>query len=341
MTSARDLLLHVQNAMFGYGSDLLLAVPGGLARKAEAAASTAATPTAKPRPEAATGPEPMADGWTPRFGRGSKQAQGAVGSAAAANPAAIGPAAIGPARIGPATTVPAAAGPAAAGPAAAGAPMPVRPAPAAAAAANATDPAAPLAGATGLDALRQRAMACQQCKLCATRRSVVFGEGNERPAVLFVGEAPGAVEDQTGRPFVGPAGQLLDRILEGAMGLTREQVYIANINKCRPPGNRDPEPDEVAACLPLLHEQIALLQPRALVALGRVAAQNLLGTDEPMRALRGRDLSYRGIPLVVTWHPAFLLRDPSRKRETWEDIKRVNRLLGRPEDPRAAAAAEA
>jgi uracil-DNA glycosylase len=128
---------------------------------------------------------------------------------------------------------------------------------------------------------------------------------------------------------------LLDRIIEGAMGLRRDQVYIANINKCRPPANRQPEPDEVAACLPFLHRQIQILAPAVIVCLGRTAVHNLLGTNEPMRSLRGRDLDYHGVPVVVTWHPAYLLRDPSHKRETWEDIKRVNRLLGLPEVPRA------
>jgi DNA polymerase len=184
-----------------------------------------------------------------------------------------------------------------------------------------------------MEALRSAAFACRRCKLCESRKTVVFGEGNLRPDVLFIGEAPGAVEDQTGRPFVGPAGQLLEKILQGAMGMRRDEVYIANINKCRPPGNRAPEPDEVAACLPILKQQVQLLQPKVIVALGRVAAHNLLGSTEAMRDLRGRDLEYCGTPVVVTWHPAFLLRDPSHKRETWEDIKRVNRLLGRPEVP--------
>jgi DNA polymerase len=184
-----------------------------------------------------------------------------------------------------------------------------------------------------LAALRAEVLKCTRCKLHESRRTVVFGEGNPQPDVMFVGEAPGAVEDQTGRPFVGPAGQLLDRIIAGAMGLQRSEVFIGNVNKCRPPGNRDPEPDEVAACLPYLRRQVELLRPKVIVALGRIAAHNLLSTSEPMRALRGRDLRYEGIPVVVTWHPAFLLRDPSHKRETWDDIKRVNRLLGRPEVP--------
>lgn len=165
----------------------------------------------------------------------------------------------------------------------------------------------------------------------------MFGEGNQRARVMFVGEAPGAVEDQTGRPFVGPSGQLLDRIITGAMGLRREDVYIANINKCRPPDNRNPGPDEVAACLPFLQRQIELVQPEVIVCLGRIATQNLLGRTESTTALRGRELRYMNVPVVVTWHPAYLLRDPSHKRETWDDIKRVNRLLGRPEVPPSAA----
>ncbi len=192
-----------------------------------------------------------------------------------------------------------------------------------------------------LDALRPIALACTRCKLHAARKHVVFGEGDPNARVMFVGEAPGAREDEQGRPFVGPAGQLLDRIIENAMGLARSDVYIANVNKCRPPGNRNPEPDEIAACVPYLRAQVRAIRPAVLVTLGRVAAQNLLGTAQPMRALRGRDLSYEGIPVVATWHPAYLLRQPSAKRETWEDVKRVNRLLGRPEIPTRAAPGEA
>jgi uracil-DNA glycosylase len=191
-----------------------------------------------------------------------------------------------------------------------------------------------LAAATeALRQLRTEVMPCTRCKLHEQRQHVVFGEGNPRARVMFIGEAPGATEDQTGRPFVGPAGQLLDRILAGAMGLQRSEVFIANVNKCRPPGNREPAPDEVAACLPYLQQQVAIVRPEVIVCLGRVAAQNLLGTTQSASALRGRELDYRGVPVVVTWHPAYLLREPSRKRETWDDIKRVNRLLGRPEVP--------
>ena len=189
------------------------------------------------------------------------------------------------------------------------------------------------AGAAALAQLRAEVLPCTRCKLHTGRRNTVFGEGSHEARVLFVGEAPGAKEDQSGRPFVGPAGQLLDRILEGAMGLRREHVFIANVNKCRPPNNRAPEADEVAACLPFLKRQVEIVQPDVIVCLGRTAAQNLLGSTESTTAMRGRQHTYCGTPVIVTWHPAYLLREPSRKRETWEDIKQVNKLLGRPEVP--------
>jgi DNA polymerase len=302
-----DLLLHLQNAAFGYGMDLLLQVP---ARTTKPQSEPAGDLAAKPIASVAAPLEPRRMPWERG---GDRQTSAPVDEPTSRD---VAP---------PPVAVPAAAPQVAIA-------APARTAATPAAAAQAEDP---------LLRLRAEAMACRKCKLCDSRKSVVFGEGTRHPEVLFVGEAPGAVEDQTGRPFVGPAGQLLDKILEGAMGYRREDVYIANINKCRPPGNRDPEPDEVAACMPFLRQQVALLQPKVIVALGRVAAHNLLGTDEPMRALRGRELSYDGIPVVVTWHPAFLLRDPSRKPETWQDIKRVNRMLGRPEDPRQANSAEA
>lgn len=222
------------------------------------------------------------------------------------------------------------------------APAVARPAPAAstATAAAASPGPSPAAGATcaaRLATLRNEVLDCTRCRLHEQRRNAVFGEGNPAAEVLFVGEAPGANEDQTGRPFVGPAGQLLERILNAAMGLRREDVYIANVNKCRPPGNRDPQPDEVAACLPYLTEQIRAVGPRVVVALGRVAAHNLLGRTDSLRQLRGLDLDFEGIPVVVTYHPAALLRDPSLKAETWEDVKRVNRMLGRPERPTPVA----
>jgi uracil-DNA glycosylase len=155
---------------------------------------------------------------------------------------------------------------------------------------------------------------------------VVFGVGNPDADLMFVGEAPGADEDVQGIPFVGRAGQLLTKIIE-AIGLTREQIYIANVIKCRPPGNRNPEPDEVAACEPFLFRQIDAIQPRVIVPLGKFAAQCLLKTADPITRLRGRTFEYRGATLIPTFHPAYLLRNPSAKREVWEDMKKVRSIL--------------
>jgi DNA polymerase len=168
---------------------------------------------------------------------------------------------------------------------------------------------------------------CTRCKLCSLgRRQVVFGVGNPRARLMFVGEAPGEDEDRQGEPFVGRAGQLLTKIIE-AISLTRDQVYIANVIKCRPPGNRNPEPDEVSACEPFLFRQIDIVKPRVIVALGKFAAQCLLRTTEPITRLRGREFQYRGATLIPTFHPAYLLRNPSSKREVWEDMKKVRAIL--------------
>jgi len=163
---------------------------------------------------------------------------------------------------------------------------------------------------------------CTRCKLSPTRTNIVFGVGAPSAPLMFVGEAPGAEEDRRGEPFVGAAGQLLDRMI-GAMGWTRETVYIANVLKCRPPGNRDPAPDEVAQCLPFLHRQIEALGPRIIVALGKPAAQALLQTSAPISALRGRFHQFRDVRVMPTFHPAFLLRSPDRKRDAWSDLKQV------------------
>ena len=160
---------------------------------------------------------------------------------------------------------------------------------------------------------------CTRCRLHATRTQAVFGVGNRSAQWLFVGEAPGADEDRQGEPFVGRAGQLLNAMLF-ALGLTREQVYIANVLKSRPPNNRDSQDDEVAACEPYLMRQIELIGPRLIVALGRHAAHSLLKTDLALAKLRGRRLQYHGIPLIVTYHPAYLLRNPIDKRKAWEDL---------------------
>jgi uracil-DNA glycosylase len=168
---------------------------------------------------------------------------------------------------------------------------------------------------------------CVRCKLCELGRSqVVFGVGNPKARLMFVGEAPGEDEDRQGEPFVGRAGQLLTKIIE-AISLSREQVYIANVIKCRPPGNRNPEPDEVAACEPFLFRQIAAVQPQVIVTLGKFATQCLLRTTDPITRLRGREFEYRGATLVPTFHPAYLLRNPPAKREVWEDMKKVRALL--------------
>ena len=175
---------------------------------------------------------------------------------------------------------------------------------------------------------------CQSCGLCATRSQTVFGVGDRQARWLVVGEAPGADEDRQGEPFVGRAGKLLNPMLQ-AIGLRREQVYIANILKCRPPDNRDPAPAEAATCRPFLERQIALLQPRIILAVGRIAAQNLLATDTPIGKLRGRIHSFGSarIPLVVTYHPAYLLRSPREKRKAWDDLRLARRALTHPAAP--------
>ena len=187
-------------------------------------------------------------------------------------------------------------------------------------------PSAPLPESGDLELLGREAAACTRCRLAEQRRTVVFGEGDPHAALMFVGEGPGAEEDRTGRPFVGQAGQLLDAMIV-ALGLERRQVYIANVVKCRPPGNRDPQDDEVAACAPFLDRQIALIRPRVIVALGKPAARRLTGSTAPISALRGRWASYLGIPVLPTFHPAYLLRTPLAKREVWQDLKAVRRRL--------------
>jgi uracil-DNA glycosylase family 4 len=169
---------------------------------------------------------------------------------------------------------------------------------------------------------------CSRCKLHTLgRRQVVFGVGNPDADLMFVGEAPGADEDIQGEPFVGRAGQLLTKIIE-AIDLRREDVYIANVIKCRPPQNRNPEPDEVEQCEPFLFRQIDVIKPKVIVALGKFAAQSLLKTNDPITRIRGREYRYRDAILIPTYHPAYLLRNPSSKREVWEDMKRVRQLLG-------------
>ncbi|MDD5297079.1 MAG: uracil-DNA glycosylase [Rhodocyclaceae bacterium] len=177
------------------------------------------------------------------------------------------------------------------------------------------------------DALQQSVAECQACGLCKQRRQAVFGVGDRQADWLFVGEGPGADEDERGEPFVGVAGKLLDAML-AAIHLRRgDNVYIANAVKCRPPGNRTPEVDEAAACFPFLERQIALIRPRLIVALGRPAAQTLLGTEVKIGAVRGRLLDFRGIPLIVTYHPAYLLRNLPDKSKAWEDLCFARRTM--------------
>jgi DNA polymerase len=167
---------------------------------------------------------------------------------------------------------------------------------------------------------------CARCKLCQQRKNIVLGEGNLQAELVFVGEGPGEQEDLQGRPFVGKGGQLLDRMI-AAIGLRRDQVYIANVVKCRPPGNRNPELDEIETCSPFLFRQLDLIRPKIIVALGKFAAQTLLQTDERISSLRGRFFTYRGAKLMPTFHPAYLLRNPASKREAWEDLQTVAREL--------------
>jgi len=178
--------------------------------------------------------------------------------------------------------------------------------------------------------LRERVAACTRCALSATRTQTVFGVGNTSAEWLIVGEAPGAEEDRQGEPFVGRAGQLLNSMLR-AIGLAREQVYIANVLKCRPPGNRDPQANEAAECLPYLERQIALLKPKLMLAVGRIAAQNLLRTDVTLGRLRQQVHTFgvAQVPLVVTYHPAYLLRSPGEKRKAWEDLKFAREVCAR------------
>jgi DNA polymerase len=181
--------------------------------------------------------------------------------------------------------------------------------------------------ADALAAIRTDLGDCTRCKLHTLgRKQIVYGVGNPNADLMFVGEAPGADEDIQGEPFVGRAGQLLTKIIE-AIGLRREDVYIANVIKCRPPGNRNPEPDEVEQCEPFLFRQIDTIKPKVIVALGKFAAQSLLRTTDPITRLRGREFKYRDAILMPTYHPAYLLRTPSAKRDVWEDMKRVRTLL--------------
>ncbi|MHB8754962.1 MAG: uracil-DNA glycosylase [Candidatus Acidiferrales bacterium] len=178
-----------------------------------------------------------------------------------------------------------------------------------------------------LERIREDIGDCKRCKLCEQRNKIVFGAGSAKADLVFVGEGPGHDEDIQGLPFVGRAGKLLTQMIE-AMGLRRDDVYIANVVKCRPPQNRAPEPDEIETCSPFLYRQLAVIRPKAVVCLGAIAFQSLTGTKQPISRLRGQWLEFRGIPLMATYHPAYLLRNPNAKGDVWEDLKKVMAHLG-------------
>lgn len=282
--------------------------------------------SASPRPAPEPGPEPVRAAQTAaspapqtEASRESPPMEPATARPAAGPPAAL-PVSAGPPADAPVSAVPASDPPSA----------PTSAAPA--------GTAERLRLATTLDDVRQVLGDCTRCKLHGGRTQIVFGVGNPNADIMFVGEGPGADEDRRGEPFVGKAGQLLTRIIEGGMGIPRSEVYIANVVKCRPPNNRDPEPDEVEACKPFLAAQIHSVRPRVIVVLGRVAAQTLLETQAPMGRLRGRWTEVLGIPVMPTFHPAYLLRNPAEKRPVWEDIQEVLRFLGRPIPGRSGGA---
>jgi DNA polymerase len=182
-------------------------------------------------------------------------------------------------------------------------------------------------GSPELRAIREEMGDCSRCKLCKGRNNIVFGVGHPQARLVFVGEGPGQDEDLQGEPFVGKAGQLLTKMIE-AMKLARDDVYIANVVKCRPPNNRDPEPDEVAACEPFLVKQLEAIKPEVIVALGKHAAHTLLREKTPITKMRGQWKTYHGIKLMPTYHPAYLLRNPAEKRAAWADLQEVMKTLG-------------
>lgn len=183
------------------------------------------------------------------------------------------------------------------------------------------------AGGGDLASLKKEVLACAACQLARTRTNVVFGEGDPHASLMFIGEAPGQDEDMQARPFVGRAGQLLTKIIE-AMGLARRDVYIGNILKCRPPGNRNPLPSEILSCGRYLARQIEIIRPKVICALGKFAAQTLLKTEVPISELRGKFFDYHGIKLMPTYHPAYLLRNPDGKKDVWNDMKKVAEEIG-------------
>ncbi len=196
----------------------------------------------------------------------------------------------------------------------------------------AEEPPPPSSCAPDLKKVRMWIGDCRRCKLWENRKHIVFGSGNEKAGLVFVGEGPGAEEDKAGEPFVGRAGQLLTRIIE-SIGLKRDQVYICNIIKCRPPQNRNPQPDEIEACEPFLSAQLQAIAPKLICALGTFAAQTLLQSSLPISALRGQFHAYHGIPVLATFHPAYLLRNPPEKKKAWEDMKMLKQEYDKLQNP--------
>ncbi|MDD3154984.1 MAG: uracil-DNA glycosylase family protein [Victivallaceae bacterium] len=196
-------------------------------------------------------------------------------------------------------------------------------------------PAAPnrVSASDPWEALRQEALQCKNCFLAQARHNVVFGEGDPNADLMFIGEGPGAEEDRTGRPFVGEAGQLLDKMIL-AMQFRREEVYIGNIVKCRPPGNRTPLPEEAGKCIGFLRRQLALIRPKVIVLLGKTAYQFLMDKNNPITRVRGHWDSFEGIPVMPTYHPAYLLRNPAAKKEVWSDLQQVMKCFGKVPPPR-------
>ncbi len=178
-----------------------------------------------------------------------------------------------------------------------------------------------------LDSLRTLVLQCHLCDLSKTRKNVVFGEGNPHAKLMFIGEGPGATEDETGRPFVGRAGQLLTKMIENVLEISRSEVYIANIVKCRPPGNRVPTPKEAQTCLPYLLKQIEIINPKIMVALGSTSYRWLTGDNTPITKIRGHELEFQGRILIPTFHPSYLLRNPSKKKEAYQDLLKIKELL--------------
>jgi DNA polymerase len=304
-------------------AEAVLARLGGAAGPARAAAAPARGPAPEAGRAAVPGHTFAAPAAAPALPRSAPAAAPAAAAPAAMAPAAMAPAAMAPAPVAPAAM---AAAPVATAPAATPVVAPAAPA---AKAPPPTPAATPDERRTRLALLAEEVRSCTRCGLHETRTNTVVSRGSPFAELCFLGEGPGAEEDRLGEPFVGPAGQLLDRMI-AAMGYHRDEVYVCNIVKCRPPNNRKPEPAEMTSCMPYLVQQLGLVQPKVIVALGATAVQGLIGTSEGITRLRGKWKLYKGsLPIMPTFHPAYLLRQPAAKREVWLDLQEVMRHLGK------------